>query len=99
MTKDELVNAVENSLQTTPCRNISKEDIKTVLNHALGVIKGTVYNGGEVTLRGFGTFKLKLRKAKTARNISKGTAVQIPARNVVAFKPSKDFPAKQDTAL
>lgn len=98
MTKDELVSAVQTSLQGTACHNFGKEDIKTVVDHTLGVIKDAVYNGKEVTLRGFGTFKTKQRKAKAARNISKGTTVQIPARKVVAFKPSKDFTTDQDIA-
>lgn len=99
MTKDELVKAVQTSLQNTPCCNFGKEDIATVITHTLGVIKDVVYNGQEVTLRGFGTFKTKHRKAKTARNISAGTTVQIPARYVVAFKPSKDFNTDQNIDL
>lgn len=99
MTKDELVKAVQSSLQTTPCCNFGKEDIATVITHALGVIKDAVYNGQEVTLRGFGTFQVKHRKAKSARNISAGTTIQIPARYVVAFKPSKDFNIDQNIAL
>lgn len=99
MTKDELVKAVQTSLQNTPCCNFGKEDIATVITHTLGVIKDVVYNGQEVTLRGFGTFKTKHRKAKAARNISAGTTVQIPARYVVAFKPSKDFNTDQNNDL
>lgn len=99
MTKDELVKAVQTSLRYTPCRYFGKEDIATVITHTLGVIKDVVYNGQEVTLRGFGTFKTKHRKAKTARNISAGTTVQIPARYVVAFKPSKDFNTDQNLDL
>ena len=99
MTKDELVKAVQSSLQTTPCCNFGKEDIATVITHALGVIKDAVYNGQDVTLRGFGTFQVKHRKAKSARNISAGTTTQIPARYVVAFKPSKDFNIDQNIAL
>lgn len=99
MTKDELVKAVQTSLQDTACCNFGKKDIATVITHTLGVIKDVVYNGQEVTLRGFGTFKPKQRKAKAARNISKGTTVLIPARKVVAFKPSKDFNTAQDNTL
>lgn len=99
MTKDELVKAVQTSLQDTACCNFGKEDISTVINHTLGVIKDAVYNGQDVTLRGFGTFQVKHRKAKSARNISAGTTIQIPARYVVAFKPSKDFNIDQNIAL
>lgn len=96
MTKDELVKAVQSSLQTTPCCNFGKKDIATVINYTLGVIKDVVYNGEEVTLRGFGTFKTKTRKAKAARDINNGTTVMVPARKVVVFKPSKDFNTAQD---
>lgn len=96
MTKDELISAVQTSLQGTACHNFGKEDIKTVVDHTLDVIKDVVYNGKEVTLRGFGAFKPKQRKAKMARDINKGTTVMIPARKVVAFKPSKRFNTAQD---
>lgn len=99
MTKDKLVKAVQSSLQNTSYSCFGKEDIATVITHTLGVIKDAVYCGEEVTLRGFGTFKAKLRKAKSARNISAGTTIQIPARYVVAFKPSKDFNTAQDNTL
>lgn len=99
MTKDELVKAVQSSLQYTTFRNFDKEDIATVITHTLCVIKDVVYNGEDVTLRGFGTFQVKHRKAKSARNISAGTTIQIPARYVVAFKPSKDFNIDQNIAL
>ena len=45
----------------------------------------------DVSLRGFGTFLVKHRKAKTARNISKNTTVIVPERDVPAFRPSKEF--------
>ena len=44
-----------------------------------------------VYLRGFGTFTVKHRAAKTARNISKGTTITIPAHKIPAFKPCKTF--------
>lgn len=45
----------------------------------------------DVSLRGFGTFLVKHRKAKTARNISKNTTVIVPERDVPVFRPSKEF--------
>ena len=48
--------------------------------------------GGEnVYLRGFGSFILKHRAQKVARNIAKNTSITIPAHNIPAFKPSKEF--------
>ena len=47
--------------------------------------------GNNVYLRGFGSFVVKTRKEKTARNISKNTAIKIPEHKVPTFKPSKVF--------
>ena len=40
---------------------------------------------------GFGSFIIKKRAKKTGRNISKNTSVVIPAHNIPAFKPARDF--------
>ena len=48
-------------------------------------------NGEEVFLRGFGSFIIKHRANKTARNISKNTTVIIPAHDIPAFRPVKEF--------
>jgi len=54
-------------------------------------VKDTLNEGENVYLRGFGTFQIKHRAEKTARNISKNSVVIIPAHNIPAFKPSKYF--------
>lgn len=45
----------------------------------------------DVFLRGFGSFVRRKRAAKTARNITKNTAIVIPAHEVPVFKPSRNF--------
>ena len=57
-------------------------------------IKTSMTNGEEVFLRGFGSFIIKRRAEKTARNISKNTTIIIPAHNIPAFKPAKEFMEK-----
>ena len=47
--------------------------------------------GNEVFLRGFGSFIIKQRAEKVARNISKNTTIVIPAHSIPAFKPAKVF--------
>lgn len=54
-------------------------------------IKNSLENNNNVYLRGFGSFIIKTRAEKTGRNISKNTAVIIPAHNIPVFKPSKTF--------
>jgi DNA-binding protein HU-beta len=62
-----------------------------VLDAAVEVIEKAVKAGGEVTLRGFGTFKKQHMAAKPARNITTGEAITIPAHNVPVFKAGKEF--------
>ena len=54
-------------------------------------VKGSLAKGENVYLRGFGSFIVKKRAQKTARNISKNTTIIIPAHNIPAFKPAKTF--------
>ena len=57
-------------------------------------VKGSLEKNENVYLRGFGSFIIKTRAEKVARNISKNTTITIPAHNIPAFKPAKSFVAK-----
>ena len=57
-------------------------------------VKGSLAKNKNVYLRGFGSFIVKKRAKKTARNISKNTTLIIPAHNIPAFKPAKVFMGK-----
>ena len=93
MTKAELVNAIANKLGT------EKNETQRIIEAFMQEIRTTMYNGDNVYLRGFGSFIIKTRAAKTGRNISKNTAIQIPAHNIPAFKPSKTFVDKVKTRV
>ena len=67
---------------------------KQVVEGMMETIKTSMINGEEVFLRGFGSFIIKHRAEKTARNISKNTTMIIPAHNIPAFKPAKSFVEK-----
>ena len=54
-------------------------------------IKSSLSKGQNVYLRGFGSFVVKERAEKTGRNISRNTAIIIPAHNIPSFKPAKTF--------
>lgn len=51
------------------------------------VLRGAV-EGGSVTIAGFGTFKVKTRAARTARNPATGAMIEVPEKRVLSFKPS-----------
>lgn len=93
MTKAELVNTISNKLGT------EKNETQKVVEAFMQEIRTSMYNGDNVYLRGFGSFVIKTRAAKTGRNISKNTAIEIPAHNIPAFKPSKTFVAKVKTKV
>ena len=54
-------------------------------------VKESLAREDNVYLRGFGSFILKKRAQKTARNISKNTTIIIPEHTIPAFKPAKTF--------
>ncbi|MDO5616810.1 MAG: HU family DNA-binding protein [Cruoricaptor ignavus] len=93
MTKAELVNTISNKLGT------EKNDTQKIIEAFMQEIRTSMYNGDNVYLRGFGSFIIKTRAAKTGRNISKNTAIEIPAHNIPAFKPSKTFVDKVKTKV
>ena len=93
MTKAELVNTISSKL------GIEKNDTQKVIEAFMQEIRTSMYNGDNVYLRGFGSFVIKTRAAKTCRNISINTAINIPAHNIPAFKPSKTFVEKVKTKV
>lgn len=70
---------------------IDKATVVTIIEQFMTVVKDSLAHGENVYLRGFGSFIVKQRAEKTARNISKNTTIIIPAHNIPAFKPAKVF--------
>ena len=85
MTKAEIVNEVAKAT------NIEKATVQTVVEGFMESVKDSVCKGNPVYLRGFGSFIIKHRAEKTARNITKQTTLTIPAHDIPAFKPAKTF--------
>ena len=85
MTKAEIVNEVAKST------GIEKVQVQSVIEEFTKVVKDSIIAGQPVYLRGFGSFIVKHRAEKAARNITKQTTMTIPAHNIPAFKPAKVF--------
>ena len=86
MTKADIINGIASST------GISKKDVSAVVESFMDAIKNSMLENKEnVYLRGFGSFIIKHRAEKTARNISKNTTITIPAHNFPSFKPAKTF--------
>lgn len=73
---------------------VEKVEIQTVVGAFMESIKTSLIKKEAVYLRGFGSFIVKTRKQKVARNISMNTTITIPEHDVPAFKPAKSFAAK-----
>ena len=71
-----------------------KVQIQTVVEAFMEEVKDALAKNENVYLRGFGSFIIKKRAQKVARNISKNTTITIPAHNIAAFKRAKTFVAK-----
>ena len=85
MTKADIVNEI------TKKTGIDKTTVLTTVEAFMDAVKDSLSNDENVYLRGFGSFVVKKRAQKTARNISKNTTIIIPEHNIPAFKPAKTF--------
>ncbi|HKM31370.1 MAG: integration host factor subunit beta [Bacteroidales bacterium] len=85
MTKADIVNEIA---KTT---GLEKVAVQKVVESFMETVKDSLIQNNNVYLRGFGSFILKKRAKKTARNISKNTTIIIPEHYIPAFKPAKVF--------
>ncbi len=83
MNKTELVDAVAESA------DLSKASAARAVDAALAAISGSLAQGDQVALIGFGTFLVRDRAARTGRNPRTGDSIEIAAAKIPAFKPGK----------
>jgi DNA-binding protein HU-beta len=89
MTKADIINKIADET------GIAKKDVAATVEAFMEEIRVSLASNKEnVYLRGFGSFIVKHRAQKTARNISKNTTLVIDAHDLPAFKPAKSFIAK-----
>ena len=70
---------------------VEKIQVQAIVEAFMESVKTAMVNGENVYLRGFGSFIIKKRAMKVARNISKNTTITNPEHNIPAFKPAKSF--------
>ena len=92
MTKADLVERVADAIGP----GISRRDYALVIDAFLAAVQDALVQGEGIEIRGFGTFKVRRRKARIARNPRTGERVEVPARNVPVFQPSKHFRSRVD---
>jgi nucleoid DNA-binding protein len=87
MTKADLVEQVAEAIGP----GITKKDCALVVDGLLNAIKNAMADHTHIEIRGFGTFKVRKRRSRMARNPRTGEPVEVSARAVPIFKPSKDL--------
>ena len=95
MNKSELIAAIAAK------EGMEKKQAEKAVNAVTGAIGDALAKGDKVQLIGFGTFEVRARKAKKARNPQTGEVIKVPATKVPAFKPGsalKDKVAKKKAA-
>ena len=86
MTKADIINEI------TEQTGLQKREVSVVVEAFMETVKSSMLQKKEnVYLRGFGSFIIKHRAAKTARDIGKNTPITIEAHDLPAFKPAKVF--------
>jgi len=88
MTKAEIIIKIADKL------GLEKVEIQHTVESFMDEIREALAQGDHVFLRGFGSFIIKHRAEKKARNITKNTTIKVPAHNIPAFKPGKEFVKK-----
>lgn len=88
MTKADIVNEIAKST------GVEKVLVQQIVEAFMESVKDSLVAKNNVYLRGFGSFIIKKRAEKVARNISKNQTITIAAHNIPAFKPAKSFAVK-----
>ncbi|MDD2595062.1 MAG: integration host factor subunit beta [Bacteroidales bacterium] len=85
MTKADIVNEVAKKT------GLERIQVQRIVESFMESVETSLSKGNNVYLRGFGSFVVKKRAKKTARNISQKTTIVIPAHKIPSFKPAKVF--------
>ena len=85
MTKADLVDKV------TALGDLTRRDGEVIVDTLFEAVIGALKAGDKIEIRGFGSFRTRQRNARTGRNPKTGSKVEVPAKRVPFFKPSKEL--------
>jgi integration host factor subunit beta len=85
MTKAELVEEV------TQLGDLTRRDGEVIVDTIFDAVIGALKAGDKIEIRGFGSFRIRQRKPRIGRNPKTGAKVDVPAKRVPYFKPSKEL--------
>ncbi len=85
MTKADLIDAVATAIE------MSRKDSDVIVEAVFDGIAKSLRSGDKIEIRGFGSFRTRQRNSRFGRNPKTGERVQVPAKRVPYFKPSKEL--------
>ncbi|HUY82844.1 MAG TPA: HU family DNA-binding protein [Acidobacteriaceae bacterium] len=85
MTKADLVEEV------TQIGDLTRRDGEVIVDTIFDAVIGALKAGDKIEIRGFGSFRIRQRKPRIGRNPKTGAKVDVPAKRVPYFKPSKEL--------
>jgi integration host factor subunit beta len=85
MTKADLVEKV------TSLGDLTRRDGEVIVETIFGSVIGALQSGDKIEIRGFGSFRIRQRNSRIGRNPKTGERVEVPAKRVPYFKPSKEL--------
>ena len=86
MTKSDLVQKLSEQVTT-----LTKKECEVIVDTVFGNMKESLQRGEKIEIRGFGSFTVRVRRAKEGRNPKTGEEIGITPRKVVTFRPSQVF--------
>ncbi|PLY00407.1 MAG: integration host factor subunit beta [Desulfuromonas sp.] len=92
MTKSELVEQLSDVNS-----GLNKKEAELIVNTIFGSIGDALADGDRVEIRGFGSFSIRERDAREARNPKSGEVVRIPSKKTPFFKTGKELRARVDS--
>jgi len=85
MTKADLIEEVSRAIE------MSRKDSEVIVETVFDSIVKTLRSGDKIEIRGFGSFRTRERKSRVGRNPKTGARVEVPAKKIPFFKPSKEL--------
>ncbi len=71
--------------------DLTRTDAETIIETIFDSVVGALRSGDKIEIRGFGSFRTRQRNPRIGRNPKTGARVEVPAKRVPYFKPSKDL--------
>ena len=71
--------------------DLTRRDGEVIVDTIFDAVIGALKSGDKIEIRGFGSFRIRQRNPRIGRNPNTGEKVEVPAKKVPYFKPSKEL--------